>query len=273
MRISTLTIAGFTKESGHLPKLGDWLQEQEQQPDIVALQKIGRESRFRSDVRRSLDTIGYHCTHLPWRSRTDPGVAILSRKERGEPRCLPELPGSEGTESRFLAVEVNDLVVASVYAPYGNPGRWEKELGGRRLGCEKAIDERVIWLQRLREHLREAGYARRDTLLCGDFNVKPKSDGPPKGDAYSEREQCELEKLLDLGFSDLDDKYRRDHPNVPVGFTFDFSEEKPTGGSRLHLAIASEGLAERLICASVDIEADIRKKARPLVVEFSNPGQ
>ena len=271
MRIATLTIDGFSKESEHLPKLLCWLRER--QPDIVALQKIGSESRFRSEVRPRLDAIGYHCRSLPWRSGTDPGVAILSRKKLGNPRCLSELPGSEGTESRFLAVDIGGLWVASLYAPYGNPRRWKKALGNR-LAHEKAIDERVIWLGRLREHIREAGYAHRNSLLCGDFNVKTKSDGPPKGSAYSEREQDELEEPLKLGFSDLYDQYRRDHSNVPEGFTFGFTKEKPrTGSSRLHLAIASKGLAERLVCASVDTDATIRAKARPLVVEFADPSQ
>ena len=37
--------------------------------------------------------------------------------------------------------------------------------------------------------------------------------------------------------------------------------------------IASAGLAERLITASVDMDANIREQTRPLVVESSDPGE
>ena len=266
MRIATLMINGFDKK---LPKFLSWLK-QPNAPDIVALQKIGNAADFPESA---LHKIGYHSiVNKP--CPQDFGVAILTRIARGEPKeRFRVLPGADRDGARLLTVEIAGLLVSSVYAPYGNPNKWEKELGNRRLAHERAIDVRVAWLRRLREHLHEKGYAGRDSLLCGDFNVKTKSDGPPKGSAYSEREQDELEKLLKLGFSDLYDQYRRDHSNVPEGFTFGFTKENPrTGSSRLHLAIASKGLAERLVCASVDIEADIRKEARPLVVEFSDPG-
>ena len=121
-------------------------------------------------------------------------MAILTRIARGEPKeRFRVLPGADRDGARLLTVEIAGLLVSSVYAPYGNPNKWEKELGNRRLAHERAIDVRVAWLRRLREHLHEKGYAGRDSLLCGDFNVKTKSDGAPKGSAYSEREQDELE--------------------------------------------------------------------------------
>ena len=249
-------INGCRKGSDHLRNLLGWLDKE--RPGVIALQKtLVREDDFPEE---ELGNHGYRVVSFGTGERWDWGVAILIRDDlppaRGVVKGL-HCPGVTG--SRFLALDIGSLRVASIYAPYG-------PITGRPM-------RRIEWLQRLREHLYEKGYAGRDSLLCGDFNVKTKSDGPPKGSAYTEREQDELEKLLKLGFSDLYDQYRRDHSNVPEGFTFGFTKENPrTGSSRLHLAIASKGLAERLVCASVDIEADIRKEARPLVVEFSDPG-
>jgi hypothetical protein len=57
------------------------------------------------------------------------------------------------------------------------------------------------------------------------------------------------------------------------GHTFGFTSEKPEGNSRPHLAIASNGLAERLISAKADMDAIIREQAGPLVVQFSDPNR
>ena len=75
---------------------------------------------------------------------------------------------------------------------------------------KQAIARRVEWLNRVRSHVEDNGYDRWDSVLCGDFNVKVKSDGPPTGDSYSERDQDALEELLSGGYCDL---YRVAHPN------------------------------------------------------------
>ena len=74
---------------------------------------------------------------------------------------------------------------------------------------DDAIARRVAWLNRLRDHIGSADYASRDSLLCGDFNVTVRTDGPPRQPRYSVREQDALDRLLGLGFVDL---YRAAHP-------------------------------------------------------------
>lgn len=266
MRIATLMIDGFGTK---LPKFLSWLQEPNR-PDIVALQKIRKAADFPESL---LHRAGYNSV-IATKGSQDFGVAILARTGLGALQNPTHvLPGAEGGGARFLTVEIAGILFSSIYAPYGKPKWWAKELGSRRLGCEKAIDERVVWLQQLRSHIHNQGYAHRDAVFCGDFNVKTKSDGPPTGCAYSGREQDELEELLRLGFVDLYDEYRQTHPEAGRGCTYYFTEKYPEGSSRLHLAIASNGLAKRLISATVDKDANIREKTRPLVVEFSDPNR
>lgn len=238
-------------------RLLDWLQVR--RPDIVTLQKIGSERDFPAEP---LCDLGYESEYLGRKSRSDLGVAILSQRGLPKPEvCVRRLPGAGKKESRFLAVDIGSLRVSSVYAPFnpegGKPGQ--------------AIERRVAWLNGLRDHVRDRGYADRHSLLCGDFNVKVRADGPLNSldRWYSEHERNALEEVLRLGFVDL---YREAHPDpgkMP-GCTHSYDEKRPDGASRLHLVLASRSLAQRLRSMYVDIESRPwpRKDAPPLVVEL-----
>ena len=240
MKIANVALDG-SKTYG--PWLLAWLACK--RPDIVTLQKIGSREHFPASV---LSPINYNSRFLLKTDAADLGVGILSKKNLGEPKVrTSHLPGAEGKESRFLTVEIGGLWVSSVYAPY--------RPGGPKMPCKDAIKLRVAWLDRLRDEVSRKGYADRDSVLCGDLNVKARSDGPLKkmGGCYSEEEQIALEKLLDFGFVDL---YRKRHPewNEYPGHTRGYSRRFPDGTSRLHLMLASESLASRLKTIRVDNE-------------------
>ena len=228
-----------------------WLRRR--RPDIVTLQKIGATKDFPASALRD---IGYESRFLGRRSAADLGVAILSHCDMPQPAVrVRQLPGAGEEEARFLTVSCGGLWISSVYAPYG-PGP----------NARHAIVRRVAWLNRLRDHVRDAGYMGRNCLLCGDFNVKTRVDGPPTRPWYSEKEQIALEELLNIGLVDL---YRVAHPDprLEPGFTFGFRWSR-AGTSRLHLALASTNLAQHLRKAWVDVDERPRKESAPLVVEF-----
>ena len=161
-------------------------------------------------------------------------------------------------------MDIGGLRVSSVYAPYGP----------QRRGKKWAIERRVAWLKRLRDHVRKEGYHRQDSLLCGDFNVKPKADGLPLPERklYSAEEQDVLEELLSLGFADL---YRRAYPSAAEkpGWTRGYGEgHPPAGDARLHLMLASESVARRLRSVCVDVKSKPwpRKDAPPLVASLDH---
>ena len=219
---------------------------EEQQPDVVTLQKLLTNYPATAEGLRS---IGYESAFRPWRDQSDKGVAVLSRL--GKPEVVDcHLPGAKGEDSRFLTVMIGGIRVSSIYALYGS-----------YLEPEEAITRRVEWIDRLRDHVCATGYDQQDSVLCGDFNVK--LDGPPwKGKYYSVCEREALVKLMQAcGYCDL---YRKVYPcaEQDPGFTYG-------GSSRLHLMLGSESLARRLVDVRLDCGASApRKDAPPLVVEL-----
>lgn len=247
MRIATSSVRSIRKR---LPAVLRWLAARK--PDIVALQKIWvPEAAFPT---QALEDSGYHSAALGPICQSDYGVAVLSRRELPKPRVrFRGLPFPEANGARLLTVDIGEIRFSSIYAPYGNP---------RKYGNEKAIDTRVAWLECLRAHVREEGYAQRPSLLCGDFNVVPDGRRPTPGSAYSQREQQEFARLCDLGFVDL---YRRTHPDGKDGFNFGFKWLED-GTSRLHLVLGSKSVADRLRNAWVDL--DYRTEAAPVIVDL-----
>lgn len=266
MKIANVALGATKKYGPYGPRLLDWLRaRRSDRPDIVTLQKVGRSDCLPA---AELGKLGYESWPLWKQDRSDLGVAVLSLRQRSvpEPKVLScELPGGEQRESRFLTVEIGGLWVSSVYAPYGPES----------LGKEKAIGRRVEWLNRLRRHVHDKGYAAQASLLCGDFNVKLKDDGPRTGKLYSQAEEDALTELLDLGFCDVYRKVHSDRDEKP-GRTHRYAEsdETDTGGaSRLHLILASKKLLPHLRNARLDLRTKRpRPDAPPLIAEFEGIG-
>ena len=265
MRIANIALGATKRYGPYGPRLLDWLRaRRSDRPDVVTLQKVGASNCLPTD---ELGKLGYKSSPLWKQDGSDLGVAVLSLRHR----CLPEskvlcreLPGGEQRESRFLTVEIGGFWIASAYAPYGPES----------LGKEKAIRRRVEWLNRLRTHVHDEGYAHRASLLCGDFNVKFKKDlkpGESRGPFYSQAEEDALTELLDLGFCDV---YRRVHPHrdKKPGRTRGYAESDKThtgGTSRLHLILASKKLVPHLRDARLDLRTKRpRPDAPPLIAEF-----
>lgn len=223
-----------------------WLKTRS--PNIVTLQKIGSSEPFPEDA---LCKSGYESWFLD-HDRYYRGVAVLvqhdflSRHDLPSPKVRDcELWGDDRNESRFLTLSIGNLSISSVYAPYDQKAR-------------------VPWLNGLRNHVDKEGYAQLNTLLCGDFNVKFRADGP-YGTGYSKAHQDVLESLMSLGFRDL---YREKNPNEK-GHTRGY-DKKPKGTSRLHLILASARLAQS--CRNVRLDDNPalwpRTSAPPLIADL-----
>ena len=246
--IANLSVNGMKT---HGFKIRGWLEKKH--PDIVTLQKIGSEKDF-----PTFREIGYESKCLYRRSHSDLGVAILICCNLPKPEVrFCKLSCTQQPELRFLTVSIGDLWVSSVYAPYDELGLNRKKL---------AIQRRVAWLNRLRDHLYNEGYDRRDSVLCGDFNVKFAADGSRGSGFYNQAVEDVLQEFLRSEFVDL---YRRVRPcpKEDPGYTYGFHRNR-NGTSRLHLALASKSSAHRLSDAWVDVESRPRKEAAPLIVDL-----
>ena len=230
MRIATWCVGGINSRWKYL---SHWLARRN--PDVVALQKtFARSDRFPQEALRYA---GYESVYAScdgaymngW------GVAVLTRDTLPKPQILQNgLPGQEDRGARFLTVGVGDLKFSSVYALYEDP---------RTNGFDWAIQRKIAWLKRLREHVEERFTSSERCVLAGDFNVV--TDGPAQHRRvnWTTSERGELKSLLDLGFVDL---YRRRHPDsCGTGWNYEFNPHKPVS-TRLHRMLSTETVASRI---------------------------
>lgn len=147
-----------------LPNLLAWLDDS--RPDIACLQELKTpDAGFPADA---VARAGYGAV---WSGEGRwNGVAILARD--AEPVLTrTALPGdvSDG-QARYIEAAVRGVLVASLYAPNGNPQPGPK------------LDYKLTWLRRLRAHAESLLRADAPVVLAGDFNVVPTD-----ADIYSAR--------------------------------------------------------------------------------------
>ena len=230
MRVATWCIDGVR---GRLEVLCHWLERS--RPAVVALQKTrAPDAVFPADA---LDRVCYRSESLCRPSSF--GVALLTRSDLPKPHVLDGgLPGGDGQDDGLLTARVGDLVVSSVYAPYGNP---------KVNGTAGALALKLDWLDRLTNHLakRRIGSAR--SVLCGDFNVLPDVPEKPRVLGCTPDEKRRLQAIREMGFHDL----WCANPN-PSDQGFNYRSNLPAiPPARLQLVLGSESVAASVVSAWV----------------------
>jgi exodeoxyribonuclease III len=151
MKLASFNINNINRR---LVNLLRWLREAE--PNIVCLQELkAADTEFPADAIRQA---GYQAV---WRGeRRWNGVAILARWTPVVTRT--DLPGDVSDEQcRYLEAAVNGVLVASIYAPNGNPQPGPK------------FEYKLAWLERLTAHAAELYATGAPVVLAGDYNVVP----------------------------------------------------------------------------------------------------
>ncbi|WP_138475716.1 exodeoxyribonuclease III [Dyadobacter bucti] len=152
MKIATFNINGV---NGRLPVLLRWLKEAG--PDVVCLQELkAPQEKF---PLKPIQDAGYEAVWHGQKSWN--GVAILSK---GLPMEVvrSELPGDKkDLHSRYIEVIVENMLIACLYLPNGNPAPGEK------------FDYKMKWLQRLKKHAKYLISEEVPVILAGDYNVIP----------------------------------------------------------------------------------------------------
>jgi exodeoxyribonuclease-3 len=222
-----------------LPNLLDWLNQAS--PDVVCLQEL--KSTDDAFPVAALRRAGYEAV---WRGEKSwNGVAILAR---GAAPILTrnKLPGEpRDSQSRYIEAAVNGILIASVYAPNGNPQPGPK------------FTYKLAWLRRLTRHaatLRRAGVP---VVLAGDFNVVPTEFDIYPHHSYAKDALLQPESrdayaaLLQQGWIDA---VRTLHPGQPMFTFWDYMRRRweRDAGLRLDHLLLSPDLAERLKAADVD---------------------
>ena len=235
MKIASFNINNINRR---LANLLSWLREAE--PDIVCLQELkAADTEFPADAIRQA---GYHAV---WRGEKRwNGVAILARWAPVVTRM--DLPGdvSDG-QCRYLEAAVNGVLVASIYAPNGNPQPGPK------------FDYKLAWLKRLNAHAAELYATGAPVVLAGDYNVVPTDlDIYPtkswdRNALLQPQSRAAYQRLLAQGWTDA---VRALHPKEPMYTFWDYMRKRweRDGGLRLDHILLSPVLKERLQGAGVD---------------------
>jgi exodeoxyribonuclease-3 len=240
MKIATYNVNGV---NGRLERLLEWLRES--QPDVVCLQELkAPQERFPLDAIRGA---GYGAIWQGQKSWN--GVAILARG--ADPieirRGLPDDP--DPAQSRYLEAAVDDVTVACLYAPNGNPRPGPK------------FDYKLAWLERFEARAAGLLASKAPAILAGDYNVIPTSTPL---DVYKPERwvedalmnpaaQAAYARILDQGWTDA---LRWLHPGEKIYTFWDYwrSAWSRDAGLRIDHLLLSPALAPRLVDAQVDRE-------------------
>ncbi len=236
MKIATFNINNVNKR---LPNLLAWLRVA--RPDAVCLQELkAADAAF---PRTAIEKAGYGAV---WRGQKSwNGVAILARA--AEPIVTrTELPGDPSdTQSRYIEAAVGGVLIASLYAPNGNPQPGPK------------FDYKLAWLDRLARHAEELYRAGIPAVLAGDYNVVPTARDIYPTSSYDKnalvqpQSRAAFRRILDQGWVDA---IRLLHPDAPMYTFWDYMRNRwpRDAGLRLdHLLLSAES-AKRLAGAGVD---------------------
>jgi exodeoxyribonuclease-3 len=236
MKIATFNINNVRKR---LPNLVAWLRSAK--PDVACLQELKTTDReFPADALRKA---GYEAV---WRGEKSwNGVAILARG------VMPvvtrtELPGDpDDDQARYIEAAVNGVLIASLYAPNGNPQPGPK------------FDYKLAWFKRLTRHAASLNKAGIPVVLAGDYNVVPTGQDIYPTKSYDDdallqpRSRAAYQRLIAQGWTDA---VRALHPDAPMFTFWDYMRKRweRDAGLRLDQFLLTADLGARLIEAGVD---------------------
>ena len=174
---------------------------------------------------------------LKWLKRSKPDIA-----------CLQELKSMDAAFPReAIEAAVKGVLVASIYAPNGNPQPGPK------------FDYKLAWLERLRRHAATLRKSGAPVVLAGDFNVAPTElDIYPTNswddDALIQPEtRAAFRRLAGRSWTDA---LRETHPGERVYTFWHYTRKRweRDAGLRLDHLLLSPNLRGRLVGAGVDRE-------------------
>ena len=170
------------------------------------------------------------------------GGAVLSSRELAP---LKKPGDYNDGQSRYLEAAVNGLLVASIYAPNGNPQPGPK------------FDYKLAWLRRLAAHTAYLYVSRAPVVLAGDYNVVPtdldiyRSKSWDRDALLQPESRAAYQRLLSQGWTDA---IRALHPKEPMFTFWDYKRNRweRDGGLRLDHILLTPALTECLQDAGVD---------------------
>src|SRR6201999_2815879 len=201
MRIVTYNVNSI---NARIASLVRWLAEAA--PDVVCLQELkAPQEKFPETAIREA---GYQ---VIWHGQKSwNGVAILS-KGAAPVEVRRALPGDpEDVHSRYIEATLDEVLLACLYLPNGNPAPGPK------------FDYKLRWMERLITHAAELAKSSTPVILAGDYNVIPTERDVYKPERWVDDALFRVEtreafnRLMSQGWTD---SIRKLHPDTTI-FTF-----------------------------------------------------
>jgi len=236
MKIATYNVNGV---NGRLPVLLKWLSET--LPDIVCLQELkAPNEKF---PLKAIQDAGYNAIWNGQKSWN--GVAILAKnlEIKEGTRVLPG--DEEDNHSRYLEAIINDICIACIYLPNGNPAPGPK------------FDYKLQWFERLYLHAIQLLEYDVPVVLTGDFNVMPTELDVYKPESWVDdalfrpETRAAFKKLVELGWIDA---IRKLYPEEKIYTFWDYFRNafNRDAGLRIDHFLLSPHLKNHLVDAGVD---------------------
>ena len=240
MKLATFNINGINRR---LPNLLAWLDTAK--PDVVCLQEL--KATDRQFPQSALAAAGYGAV---WKGQQAwNGVAILARGL--DPIVTNDtLPGDPAdAEARYIEAAVNGVLIASLYAPNGNPQPGPKFI------------HKLAWTDRLLAHAASLLETGLPVVLAGDYNIVPEPRDIYATRSYDDNALVQPElrqrfaELLGQGWTDA---LRKRLPTETLYTFWDYRRNRwpRNAGLRLDHLLLSKSVARRI--AAVGIDRDVR---------------
>ena len=230
-----------------LPRVLEWLDGFK--PDIALLQELkATEETF---PKIEIEELGYHIEIHGQKGFN--GVGILSKKPISN--VVRGLPNNEADEqARYIEGTIDDLRVASIYLPNGNPVPGDK------------FDYKIRWMEHLHDHMKQVLKEPKAVIFGGDYNIVPADEDVHDPIGWADDALClpesrnRFRRMLYLG---LTDAYRVFHQEPHKYSFWDYQRGawQKDYGVRIDHLLLSPLATDRLLKADIDKEPRGKEKA------------
>jgi exodeoxyribonuclease-3 len=230
--------------------------------DMVCVQELKAHEQDLSEVHRHA-----HCSHAYFHAALKRGYSGVGLYARNKPERIRTGFGSAefDGEGRYLRADFGKLSVISVYLPSGS-------------SSEERQQAKFRFLDEFLPHLRALRRARREIILCGDWNIAHQEidlknwRGNRKNSGFLPEERDWIGRVFaELGWVDV---YRRLHPEATSECYTWWSNRGQAWaknvGWRIDYQIATPGIAKTAKAVSVYKENRFSDHA-PLIIDYDWP--
>lgn len=254
MRVLTLNCNGI--RAAARKGFFDWLPSVD--ADVVCLQETKAQIDQLSDP--VFTPQGYHCYYFDAEKKGYSGTALYSRQK---PDSVSRGLGFEiaDSEGRYIQANFGELSVASLYLPSGSSG-------------DERQARKLTFMGHFMEHMRSLARQKRETIVCGDWNICHKEidiknwKANQKNSGFLPEERAWLDELFDdVGFEDA---FRRVNKAAEeYSWWSNRGQARANNvGWRLDYHVVSPGVAETTAQASIYREQSFSDHA-PVIIDYA----